>query len=371
MKKKVSLVTIFDNVNFGTYLQSLATAITINELGGDTEIIWYERERNRSRVPFENKLELLRIFRPLYAALVHNRSYWQKYRCRRFVSRYVKISHLYYTYDELLKNPPESDVYLTGSDQVWNTEHNKGIELIYYLSFVPPGSKKCSFSSSIGMDYIDPKYENQTKLLLSQYDSISVREYKAVDLLRRLGINSKKVVDPTLLLPRKEWEKLVRPYSHNRPYILVYSVEWGKCDEIIANTANDVAQYIGGDIIEVNYVGSNKEIPGCDYRFDYADPGTFLSLFLGASFAVISSFHGTAFALNLGIPFITVAPERFSSRIDSLLSQTNTLSRKIKEYNKEQIDILLNDTIDFNYVRKVIETEREESLTYIKDHILK
>lgn len=370
MKKKVSLITIFDNINFGTYLQSLATALKINELGGDVTIIWYEREHNRSKVPYEDKISLLRYFRPLYAIVTKNKSYWQKSDCRKFVSRFVKVSRLYYTYDELLNNTPDSDIYVTGSDQVWNTDHNKGMELVYYLSFVPAGCKKCSFSSSIGMDYIDPIYKNETKRLLEDYDSISVREYNAVELLGNLGIRAEKVVDPTFLLRRCEWEKLVTPYVHKRPYVLVYSVEWGKCDEIIANTAKDAANHIGGDIIEVNYVGSTKQIRGCDLRFEYANPETFLSLFLGASFAVISSFHGTAFALNLGIPFITIAPERYSSRIDSLLAQTNTVSRKLCNYDKCKVDAILKEDIDFNNVNKVIGLEREKSLNYIKNNIL-
>lgn len=371
MKKKVSLITIFDNINFGTYLQSLATALKINELGGDVTIIWYEREHNRSKVPFEDKCSLLRYFRPLYAFFAKNQSYWQKRECRKFVSRFVRVSKLYYTYDELLKNPPKSDIYVTGSDQVWNTDHNMGMEMIYYLSFVPEGCRKCSFSSSIGMDYIDPKYETQTKKLLGDFDSISVREYKAVELLETLGIRAKKVIDPTILLSRREWERIVTPYVHKRPYVLVYSVEWGKCDKIIANTARDAASHIGGDIIEVNYVGSSKQINGCDLRFEFANPSTFLSLFLGASFVVISSFHGTAFALNLGIPFITVAPERYSSRIDSLLTQTNTVSRKICDYDKCKIEALLNEDIDFTYVNKILNLEREDSIAYIKNNILK
>lgn len=41
--KKVSIITIFDNPNFGTYLQALALGIMIEREGFSAEIVHYER----------------------------------------------------------------------------------------------------------------------------------------------------------------------------------------------------------------------------------------------------------------------------------------------------------------------------------------
>lgn len=370
MKKKILLVTIFDNINFGTYLQALATAIKINELGGDVEILRYEREHNRNRVPMEDTFKCLRYMRPLYHKFRHNKTYIQKSNCRDFVRRFVNITKLFYTLPELKSNPPKADVYLTGSDQVWNTFHNKGIEPIYYLDFIPDDKKRIAFSASIGMDEIDLTYQTETKRLLSKYQAISVRESHAVSLLAKIGIQAQKVVDPTILLNREEWEKCATPFQNDKPYVLVYSVEWGTIDETISKTARLAANILGGEVIEVNYTGNKKQIPDCDKRFCYATAETFLSLILGASFAVISSFHGTAFSLNLKIPFITVAPERFSSRIDSILTQTGTMGRKISIFNKQRVEEIIKSPIDFNHVQTIINAERESSLSFIKKHVL-
>lgn len=370
MKKKILLITIFDTINFGTYLQALATAIKINELGGDVDILWYEREHNRSRVPMEDTFKCLRYLRPLYYKIRQNKTYIQKSECRSFVRRHVNITKLFYSFTELKHNPPKADVYLTGSDQVWNTYHNKGIEPVYYLDFIPDEEKRVAFSASIGMDEIAPAYLEETKRLLSKYQAISVRESHAVSLLAQIGIQAQKVVDPTILLNRQEWGKCATPYKNDRPYVLVYSVEWGKIDETISKTARLAANILGGEVIEVNYVGKEKQIPDCDKRFCYATAETFLSLMLGASFVVISSFHGTAFSLNLQIPFITVAPERFSSRIDSLLTQTGTMGRKISIFDKNEVGKIINSPIDFNYVRTVINAERETSLSFIRTNVL-
>ena len=42
-KKKVSFITIFDNPNFGTYLQALALGLMIEKLGAKAEVVHYER----------------------------------------------------------------------------------------------------------------------------------------------------------------------------------------------------------------------------------------------------------------------------------------------------------------------------------------
>lgn len=370
MRPKVLLVTIFDTINFGTYLQAFATGVKLQQLGAQVEILWYERPWHRFKTPLNRFFSCLKIFDLIYAKLRKNKGYLQKCECREFVEKYVPITKLYSSYEDLKKNPPKADVYLTGSDQVWNTFHNKGIEPVYYLDFVHDKFPKVAFSASIGMNDWDERYKEESLRLLRRYSFISVRESQAVELLKSENINSSKVVDPTFLLSREEWSKYAKPFVNNKPYVLVYSVEWGECDEVISKTARQVANSMGGDVIEVNYTGAFKQIPDCDKRFYYATPDQFLSLMLGASFCVVSSFHGTAFSINLRIPFISVAPERFSSRIDSLLTQTGTYNRKVNEYDPKIIESLINENINFSFVEKVMSEEIQKSVQFIEKKIL-
>lgn len=64
---KVSLITILDNTNFGTYLQALALSKTIEKLGLDVEIVDYIRPR-MSRIgsmswtqPMEEVIEMAEL----------------------------------------------------------------------------------------------------------------------------------------------------------------------------------------------------------------------------------------------------------------------------------------------------------------------
>ena len=98
------------------------------------------------------------------------------------------VSRRYNSFEDLKSNPPVADVYLTGSDQVWNSIHNRGIDKVFYLAFAPEGKKKCAYAASFGMSEVPQEETEETKNLLQSYNSISVREFSNVDILNKLGI---------------------------------------------------------------------------------------------------------------------------------------------------------------------------------------
>ena len=117
-KKKVSFITIFDNPNFGTYLQALALGLMIEKLGAKAEVVHYERPIWHVFPKWLMKFHFLEPLYLLKAYLRKNKSVIQQYECRKFVSQNISVTSTYYSYNELVKNPPKADVYMTGSDQV-------------------------------------------------------------------------------------------------------------------------------------------------------------------------------------------------------------------------------------------------------------
>ena len=119
-------------------------------------------------------------------------------------------------------------------------------------------------------------------------------------------------------------------------------------------------------------VGLDKYL-GVDYplykNYYYASPIDFLHLIDNASFLVVSSFHGTAFSINMNKEFITVSPRRFNSRIDSLLSLVNLTNRKVSSVEDFNMDIL-SEKINYNQVNDILSNERMKSLGFIKTNIL-
>lgn len=368
MSKKVSLITIFDNPNFGTYLQALALGLTIQKYGATVEIIHYERPEWHSNGLKDRILSKLSFMLPLICKIMRKPAPLQQYKCRKFVRKYMPITKTFYSYDELVRNPPKADVYLTGSDQVWNTTHNHGVDKSFYLGFAPKDSYKVAYAASIGMDNIPDKYQKITKQLLSQYKYISVRESSNVVLLHSIGIESELVLDPTLLLNKEDWSKISKAYITSKPYIIVYSVETEEIGKEVSKVARCIANKTGMDVYCITYFGREGAIPGCDKYITYATPDIFLSYMQGASFVVASSFHATAFAINFHKPFISVAPDRFSSRIDSLLNITGLKSRKINDSNDEYLH-LVDENIDYNDVEDCLKPLRQKSLEFIKNKV--
>lgn len=362
--KKVSIITILDNTNFGTYLQVVALGQVLKEKGCEVEVVKYIRKHTRIlykiRKAFSRfspkTLYTLFVRIPVMAFLR-----WKDY---QFVSKYLLLSKTYTSFEELKRKPPEAGLYLTGSDQVWNSIYNNGIDRAYYLDYAPIRAKRCAYAASIGQGQIPKEEAAEIKGLLSNYALISVREKNAVDLLKELGVDSELVLDPTLLLPGKKWVELVDCSCFNKtePYLLVYSVETTKENKVIETVAKRIAQEKQLKIYGIYYGGIESKLACCDRNFYYATPDKFISLFSQADFVVVSSFHGTAFSINFNKNFITVSPARFNSRIDSLLELSNLKDKCIATY-EELFEQYYN--YDYSTVNQILTLEREKSNLYI------
>ncbi len=76
-----------------------------------------------------------------------------------FLNDRAKFTAPYYSMEELVENPPQTDVYITGSDQVWNSSFLPGekVDEPFYLGFtkkekkyhMPPVSVKLLFQIRI------------------------------------------------------------------------------------------------------------------------------------------------------------------------------------------------------------------------------
>lgn len=359
---KVSIITIVDNTNYGTYLQALATGMAIKKLGHEAEIVYYTREcmtpKGRSKAILQDR----GVLRWFYRCVLKSSKKTQELRKKDilFLKKYMPMTREYVGFGELMSDPPKADIYLTGSDQVWNSFYNRGIDKSFYVDYAPEGAKRISYAASIGMPEFPSDEVEDVKGLLKKYHTITVREIGAKEILTKLGIASRVVLDPTLLLDKSEWGRIAGqyPFGESEEYLLTYSVEYGKEDSYIKHYAKQIAEKRGLKLYHITY-GSVPRDNYYDRVFSYANPGQFLNLMLHASFVVVSSFHGTAFSINFNKPFITVSPKKFNSRVQSLLKITGLESRMVTDVSR---DISLLGDIDYEEVNKKLSVERENSL---------
>lgn len=358
---KISYITLHYISNYGSVLQTYATQAIFERLGLESECVDYVRE-NCSRTLKKAKA-CLREIKP-NAGVIYRYLFYAYYalsdiKCRMvfdsFVKKYIKLSKKYETYSELISNPPKADVYCTGSDQTWNLEYNGGVLPEYFLGYVPDGGKKISFSASFGMDYIPDGDVETIKRLLSSYKYLSTREKSAAKLMKSLGYDDVKVVlDPTLVLNGDDWRALIKKKIDGK-YILVFS--------LYKNTKlYDVAEQLSAkyDLPIMRVSLSIKDI--FKKNTLYIPPvNDWLAWIDGATCVVTDSFHGTAFSVNFEKNFFVVYPEKYSTRLQSLLEMINCEDRVVDS----QVDISKPD-IDYSRVRKILEKERLNTVSFLK-----
>lgn len=334
-RAKVDILTIHFGINHGSVLQCLALSRTLEKLGADIEVIDYVPSRYRMwenlKIKYPAKPLLWRTSFLLASSFVRVP---QKVIFYRYLRRVLKLTKRYSTEGELAINPPDADLFLVGSDQVWNSTYNGAADNSYLLPFVSGESRRASYAASIGRDDISEADAERFVRELPNFEGVSVREDRAVEILHGLGVECRQDLDPVFLYSREEWLHLASRCGAGKRYVLVYVIAQNY-DEMVAQ-AREIADYMGAEL----YVLSVRPIcfPGVNRNFIFADPSDFLGLFSHAEFVVSNSFHGTAFSIIFHRPFLTYATQ-YNSRIESILKFTGLRQRLVcGQYEKGQLD---------------------------------
>lgn len=360
---KVLLTTIVDNVNYGTYLQAYATVKLLEDRGCKVDVLNYIRPHLTHKYMLSKSKErgLVSYIHGLISVALDG---YMKQNLKKFLLDKAATTPLFSNWVIYQNSLPAYDLYMVGSDQVWNTEHNHGVDGVFFFEGI--SGKKVAYASSVGIESFQKEDYSKIQTLLSDFSKISVRESFGVEALKNLGIdNATQVLDPTLMLSKDDWKKIGRKtFRKTDPFLLVYSVEVNKDNETIA-IARKIAKDRGLKLYLISpYVKFNSKLK-VDKLFSLADTDTFLALFQEADYAVVSSFHGTAFAINFGCQFVTVAPERFSTRVQSILKLLDIEDRYIQNTN----DIPPID-IDYSKVNNLLGYHRTVSETVL-DSLIK
>lgn len=366
---KVLITTIHRGYNYGSALQAFATQEAVKKIGHKPILLDYIPER----------IHFWKNLRTLCHGIVINKTIHHRYESLRglvhllcvefcfgrFFKRNVTMTRPFHRKDDIYHNHIDADVYMTGSDQVWNSFHNQGLDKVFFLDFAPANTKRIAYAASFGKNQLDDWEKEETKALLKRYQAISVRESQGLDILSDLSIQiGKHVLDPTLLLTKAEWLERCGKFNEKERYLLVYSVE-PNIHQLI-EYAQDIARRLSLKIFVADW--GFKKYPGTDRLISNVSPLQLMNYFLHADFVVASSFHGTAFSVNANVPFITVSPRKFNSRVVSLLRLLHLENRIITEGDQLDLDII-DKTIDYDTVNIILNKERNESLNFLKHAI--
>ena len=356
---KVEILTIHFGINHGSVLQCYALSQTLRDLGAQVEVIDYVPSRyrmwNNVKIKYPGKSFPWKI--AFYAASSLIR-FPQKLVFRSYLKRHIDLSRRYSDAAELQTDPPAADLYIVGSDQVWNSTYNGSEDKSYLLGFAPDGSMRASYAASIGKDELEEREGLEIAEGVAGFAGVSVRERKAASLLSRFGVDARVDLDPVFLFDARRWGELASPRREDRPYVLVYVIAQGY-EEMVCQ-AREIADMRGARL----YVLSVRPIrlPGVDRNFLFANPSDFLALFRDADFVVSNSFHGTAFSIIFRKKFLTYAA-RYNSRIENILFCTGLDGRLVTgEYDEASVF----KEIDYSHAARVIEKGATESCSYLR-----
>ena len=314
---------------------------------------------------------LYSVFKPLNSpknliknciALRHYRALSLRH-CRfdSFVNDYLRLTSPYSTPQQLIDNPPEADVFVSGSDQIWNVRAADASPA-YYLDFPTGKAVRISFAASFGPLKIDwAKFDKvRYSSLINSYDHISVREDGSADNVEFLsGKRPPVLADPTFLLSKEEWAGIENSdVRHPHPYILLYALEPTKHQLDIVDA---ISKKLGLPVVVLRYNNRNDWFNHYEKHYD-AGPREFLSYVRNAELVLTTSFHGTAFSIIYQKPFYVIDGLK-DSRIKSILNKTGFEYRSIEE--PEDIYKVDLDVPDFSQSQAFIDNNRMESSKYL------
>lgn len=371
---KILTITCHDVYNFGASLQAYALQHYLEELGHDVRIINYRPEYLYKKYDWKaytsKKYDRLdKFFLTRWMFRIAKWSYLRFSIGRKkcfddFSKNNLKLTKdVYFSFDDLKRNPPYADIIIAGSDQIWNPLFQNGRDRSFYIDFALIKTRRVSYAASFSVNNIPDSSREFMRLMLSKMNQISVREFQGIDILKTLGIKgAKKVLDPVFLLDRCYWETFMHKRSETG-YILIYDFEGS---DLMKRVALSLKKEKGLKIYSIN-----DALPRlyADKNFTNVGPKDFLSLIYNCSVFLSNSFHGTAFSIYFNKPFYVFGLNGvdLNSRMDSLLSTVDLKDRLITE----DIDLnTLHFDYDFNKVNSLIDKEKRVSKQFL-DSVLR
>lgn len=383
---KIGIVTFHFPFNCGAALQCWALQSKLESLGNETQIInyvpWYHWNRyaahknpvyygsKKFREPARNILtrtyhgvkgfyDTVRSWKNAKVKLPREQKF------KAFRKAHLKETRIYRTVGQLRAHPPKCDLYLSGSDQLWNSKLTDGVyDPAYFLDFGNKNVRRATYA--VGTYFDDPEAaKNAIAPMLKNLDAVSLREAKylrpvmqAADPKTPMHID----VDPTLLLNASAYDALLpKEPLEKQPFIAVYTMP-GPAQKQVNEAAKLLERQTGLHLIDVN---GNPNAENCrikDHRV--CSPEEFLWYIKNAEYVLTNSFHGTVFSVLYHKRFATILHKETGNRVSELLDKLGLSDRYTDETG--EINGIIARTVDWTNTDAALETLRAESVRYLK-----
>lgn len=336
----IKIVTVYNSLNPGSYLQAVALYEIINKEYGEVAFL-YTKTRNLIFESLKKSIKLILKGKFKYAY----KQFIMGVKFKKLLKKFV-----------INKSKNIDDIYILGSDEIWNVAR---LEMSQYPIFWGEGlnQNRCiCYAPSINYATKE-QLENcvYVKNALKKIYSLSVRDEYSKNILK-LIVNREieEVCDPTLLIDIKYYQKMESPKKYDN-YIFIYASP----NKITIEARNEI----------IDYAKKNNKKLISYYMFHswcdevvYGGPSDFLSLVHNSDCVFTSTFHGTIFSLIYNKKFIVFGENRKVEKIIEKVKLNNF-------YKKNNIEKILSKNFGYDSINELIMQERDKGLNYLYHNI--
>lgn len=356
---KIGIMTFHTAYNYGAVLQAYALQNTLIELGKENEIIDYKCP---TFISDYSTIKVNKGIKPFIKSVLNSLTTVKlKKQYDEFAKHNLILSkEKYNTIDELRKANLKYDMFITGSDQIFDPKC-AGFDPSYFLTFVNSEKRKISYAASFDKMELPDNLIDEYKSRIERFDYLSCREQEGADILKPY-VNNKIYVnaDPTLLLSSKEWDKIADEVEFSN-YIFVYPV--GVSKKMI-DFAKKIAKKNNWKVV---YLDRNLKWHDPEVTFlQIAGPSQFIGLIRNANMVVTNSFHGAVFSIIYHKQLYVEFKENGNgnARVQNLMTLLGVPKHAMERLNPN--DDYPNDE-DWDKIDNNILKERKHAMEYLKN----
>lgn len=376
---KICIITLLhNNINYGGQLQAYALQKYIQTLGYVCDQILIENDPILHVGKYEDNKTLYELYtekvkHKLGKLLFKNQFKIRKNAVLSFTKKYITTSQKIRNVDNITEIINLYDVFICGSDQIWNPMWlTKKMLNVYTLGFVEKKFNCISYSASFGLNNI---LEEDLEFIcerIKNFRAISVRETIGKEILNK-KINSEisVVVDPVLLLDQDFWDGLLEKPKVKEKYLFCYFLGEGKLSRKIANI---IAKKYNWKIISLPHFPSNIKISDIFFgnaQFYDITAIDFLNLIRNAEMILTDSFHATAFSIIFEKKFWVFRRSKkdtISSRITNILALTSLGDRYVhNDTHQVYKNSVWDKAVNYENGKSTLNNARLHSQAFLKD----
>lgn len=342
---KVCIITVYNSLNYGSFLQAFALSEVLKEMGHKVSFL-----ETKARNPLAQTLKSTtkKIINFDYDGAKLN------------IEKYIKFKNANKKFNICKKKIDEldkQDVFIFGSDEIWNISREDFSKYPIFLGKGLPKKFFMSYAPSINTSTYQMIKENSYFIeCINNIDKISVRDKHSLCTLQQVTSKDIDIVlDPTLLLDKDKYNSLEEKCD-DKNYILVYSYGHNMTEERIKK----IREF--ANVKEMKLISVGFDLKWCDKSIS-ASPFLFLSYIKNAAYVITDTFHGTVFSIIYNKSFVTYGGS--NTKIREITNQFGISERNIN--NEDSLESAFSNNMEYRKINSFIEKYKNDSLKYIYD----